>query len=85
MSHVYVYKANAINDKMHILSKTIHIETELPSFDTIAESDAVLGLDADKIAEVLYNSLPGATFDRLLVNMLQQRSAHLHIPFGGML
>jgi hypothetical protein len=83
MAHIYVYKAQPMGDKMHIQSKTLHIEEDLPNSDTIGEGDALMELDADKIVEALYNSLPGGTFDRVLVGMLKKRAAHLHVPFGG--
>jgi hypothetical protein len=84
MAHIYVYKAQPIGDAMHIQSKTLHIEEDLPNSDTIGEGDTIMELDADKVVEALYNSLPGGTFDRVLVKMLQKRAAHLHVPFGGL-
>lgn len=83
MAHVYVYKAQPIGGKMHIQSKTLHIDETLPDPDTIDEGNTRMQLDADKIVEALYNSLPGGTFDRVLVGMLKKRAAHLHVPFGG--
>jgi hypothetical protein len=84
MAHIYVYKAQPISDKMHIQSKTLHIEETLPDSDTIDEGDALMGLDADKVVMALYEALPGGTFERVLAKMMERKLSHLHVPFAGL-
>lgn len=39
-------------------------------------SDAVMAQDAKHIADALYASLPGGTFDRLIVLLLERKISH---------
>lgn len=82
MALIHVYKASPVGDNQVIENLLINIEVPIPD-STIEKGDGLMENDATELTEALYNSLPGGTFDRILIKMLQHRTSHLHVPFGG--
>ena len=78
MSTVYVHKAQPIGDGV-VQDKTIILSASIPHCE-MAEADSIMELDADKLHQALYYTLPGGTYDRLLCLMLKKKSSHFIVP-----
>jgi len=85
---LYLMKAQPIdNDKIH--DTTIIFENTFPVFDDLKfqfqmiESDRLFEKESKALEDILHNTLPGGTYDRLLARMLDRRKSHLIVPFGG--
>jgi len=85
MTLIHIHKAQPVGDNQVIENLLINIEVSVPDSETIEEGDELMENDATELVEALYNVLPGGTFDRVLIKMLQHRTTHLHVPFGGLL
>lgn len=55
---------------------------EIPPFKTLEEQDAFCGEEAKELEEALLHTLPGATYDRLLVFMLQRKTSHFRVLYS---
>lgn len=88
---IEVHRACGIGD-MVVPSVTISVHrglSELPPLapgQTVAESlapiDAIYQQDALAIAHALRDSLPGGTFDRLIVELLKMKVSHFRVPWS---
>ena len=79
MAHTYIHRAQPIGDET-VKIRVIHIQETIPDCEDIPEADTLLSLDANKLHEALYQSLPGGTYDRLLGLMLQKKASHFIVP-----
>jgi hypothetical protein len=80
MSVAIVHKAQPtgeLTEDMHILADEI-----LPQFKTLEEQDSFCSKEAQALENALWRSLPGATYDRLLVAILQRTASHLRVPYS---
>jgi len=61
----------------------IHIAREIPPVEHFAQlKDAWVLYQAEgqRLADALYDSLPGGTLDQLLLQLLQRRASLFHLP-----
>jgi hypothetical protein len=54
------------------------IDPEIPELENLEEMDTVFTGDAAAICDALEKSLPGGTFDRLMLYMFERKVAHSH-------
>ena len=85
MSHrigIAVKRAGRVGDH-NAPATCIVIEEEMPDLGrmNLAEFDAIFQADAEAIETALRLALPGGTYDRLLVRMLQQKATHFRVPW----
>ena len=79
MNRVEVHKAHSVFDAEKVESVCLIVGDTLPSFDKLVEQDIFTDREAKHIEEVLYNSLPGATYDRLIGHMLERKASHFRV------
>ena len=77
-----VCKADPIGNQV-IPSQTIGISLSLP--ESTGKSNRELTEffkgEAGKIADALFTSLPGATLDQLVIEMLERKACMLHVKY----
>lgn len=76
---VKIYRAQSIGTT-GVPSCEIFINAPLPSA-SVDESAAMMGTDAKKLVDALKDTLPGGTFERMAVLMLQHMVSALAVPF----
>ncbi len=81
---IRIYKADGFPGKP-VEGCEISITYSLPAFDDVAfrsgEPAQVSKKEAESIFQALKDNLPGATFDQLLVFMLQEKASHFRISY----
>jgi len=77
VKEVPIYKAGSIGNQI-IPDVSILIAGELPDFKELKEHAELYDRDAEKIVEAL-RSLPGGTWNRVLVKMLERQLSYLRI------
>lgn len=84
MKNVNVFKAQPIIKTELVESVTLHIHQELPemTYSDLNEWRQVAKNEAQKIADVLCDSLPGGVVDALLVELLDRKRSLLTIPMS---
>ena len=80
MNKISIHKAQPMG-RQPILDKTIILSREMPDPDTLQEMADLYAEDAKKIADALENTLPGGTFDRLLVELLTKKASLFKVSF----
>ena len=75
-------KAVQIGDK-EIHDTTIILKETFPDNANLKESDKLFELEATALENILINTLPGGTYDRLLGKMLQRKSSHFIVSHTG--
>ena len=62
----------------------VHIEVRarVPEFEDIAKAGVFYDSEAAILEDVLYSTLPGGTYDRLLARMLARKSTHFRVAHG---
>ena len=75
-----VHKAEAVHPGAPVHSATITIDADQPTGRTPREAAELHQRDADALATVLWATLPGATLDALLAEMLARRASLLRVP-----
>ena len=78
---VYVHKAQPIGSQT-IPDLTINAKLTLPEAQSLGQQDAYCMAEAQKIADALHDSLPGATFDCLLVILLSKKVSHFRVSYA---
>lgn len=78
-TQIEIHKAQPIG-KHAAPNVVISIDTTVPSQDTLEEAGEVYFKDAWLLGNALEESLPGGTFDRLVVYLLQRKVSHFIIP-----
>lgn len=71
----HIYKAQETIKTVPVESVVIKIEMPVPEFNDLDESVAIFEHQAQKLCKVLYDVLPGGTFDRLVAAMLQKEAS----------
>ena len=71
-------KAHATGDRK-IEDAIILIEGEFPKHESLDAAAADHGDQAQMIERVLYNHLPGGTYDRILCAMLKRMATHFRV------
>jgi hypothetical protein len=78
------YKAQRFCEAVdEVESATIVFDTPFPGKVNTREADNIFIFDAGKIEELLYEVLPGGTYDRLLGEMLSRKSTHYIVSHAG--
>jgi len=67
----------------HATPAHIEIADPIQIGDTVGETDRIMTTDARWLADALYNSLPGGTFDRLLAELFRRKTSHFVVSFGS--
>jgi len=87
MKEIKIYKAQSVGDKK-AESVTIIIETEIPDINKdislngfYEEAHKLYKDQAKSLGNALYNSLPGATIDELLIFFLEKEASVLKVRF----
>ncbi|MCE5209003.1 MAG: hypothetical protein LLG42_11925 [Chloroflexi bacterium] len=83
MKNIRIYKAAPIYKGKETESVTITIESTFPERDVLSDVNEIANRDAVYLEKVLIDSLPGATYDRLLGHMLARKSTHFRVSHGG--
>jgi hypothetical protein len=80
---IAVKRAGRVADHLAPATRII-IEEEMPELGrmSLAEFDAIFQSDAEAIENALHMALPGGTYDRLLVLMLQRKASHFIVPWA---
>lgn len=83
---VVVHRAQPVGDHP-VLVSIIEIRPTLPDLPRPVgandfPSDLTMAQDAKHIADALYASLPGGTFDRLIVLLLERKISHFVVRHG---
>jgi hypothetical protein len=85
MKNFNLCKADPVGDQ-EIESVTIIIDEKIPKIDFKNDDwrhkyNIFYDKEAEELFQVLINSLPGATIDRLLIKLLQQRASLFRVTF----
>jgi hypothetical protein len=78
-----VYKAQDIGDQKVEDANIIIGGDPIPSFDNLFDADGVCRNQGEQLNAVLRDTLPGGTYDQLLIAMLTQKASHFVVPFGN--
>ncbi len=85
MKTVHVFRAEPTRPDKPVKPVTIVIAGEQPPSDlwTADAQRYELANDAEAIADALFDALPGATLDALLVRMLERKASSLRVVLPG--
>ena len=84
MNNMSVYKAQSFIGKDLTASLCVTIEEEVPVHKEPAAYEKLYEADAKALADALYNTLPGGTFDRLLRNLFAYRTTKFAVSWKGL-
>ncbi len=76
---IFTYKAQSIGDKK-VEDIIILLTNEMPEFKTVEKSNRLFEMEASELAEVLCNTLPGGTLDRLIAKLLMKKASSFVVP-----
>ena len=81
MKALNFYKGQATGDQT-VESVTIILDEEIPSFqdDDRIEKASQVHKHGERLADVLCNTLPGGTLDRLIARLFEKRASQFIIP-----
>jgi hypothetical protein len=82
MSELTLHKAQPTGPQK-IEPVTVVIAETIPEFKTLNDISLFASTEANRLEQALYNSLPGATYDRLLGIMLERKATHFRVAHGG--
>lgn len=77
MKHVFLFKASATAGKT-VEDVTVLIQGHLPDL-SIKEGNDLFMEDAKKLADVIFDHLPGGTVDRLVAELMLRRAVSLKV------
>lgn len=82
MRKIHVFRADPTRSDKPVEPVTIVIAEAPPPSDfwTADGQRDEFNRDAEALANALFGSLPGATFDALLVRMLERKASSLRVP-----
>jgi hypothetical protein len=78
MSELAICKAQPTG-KEKVEPLTVIVAETLPAFEKLAEQDLFTSTEANRLEQALYNTLPGATYDRLFAAMCLRKASHLRV------
>lgn len=81
MKTIHIQKAQRTLTDFPVPDTTIVIELEIKDAESLHEAAKAYQADARKLCEALYESLPGGTFDQLLVEMLRRKASHFKVSY----
>jgi len=83
MKTLKIHKAQRTLKNKEVESMSIVIDEEVPNYRTLEDAGTRYRADAAYLSDALSNSLPGGTFDQLLIFMLQTKASHFKISYKG--
>lgn len=83
MHKAKIHKAQGIG-KQEVESLIVEFSEEIPYPVSIEGSEKLFRDDGRTLEFLLYHALPGGTYDRLLIAMLQRRTSQLIVSYGGL-
>jgi hypothetical protein len=81
MGDIRLYKAQSMPREQALPSLTIRIEEEIPKRDTLQQAGAQFADQARLLVDALITSLPGGTFDAILVEMMRRKVSLFVVPY----
>jgi len=81
MPTLKIYKAQRTIKDLEVKSAEIVIDEEIPNVHTLAAADGIYALQAFCLCEALEASLPGGTFDHLLIEMMKRKVSHFKVSY----
>lgn len=75
-----VHKAMPALKAEPVQDLAVSIKEEIPDFKELGTQDDFTLHEAKCLESALYNTLPGATYDRLLCEMLKRKVTHFRVP-----
>jgi hypothetical protein len=76
---INIFKAQGFGKKV-VEGVTIKLVRELPRFVDVGESIDVFEKEALTLADILCKTLPGGTFDRLVIELLKKEASSFVVP-----
>jgi len=76
---ITIHKAQPIADD-HAPNLVITIDTPIERQETLEQADLEYYNEAWELGRALERSLPGGTFDRLLIYLLERKASHFIVP-----
>jgi len=76
---IAIHKAQATNE-IAVPTVVINIDDPIPEYETLEEAGRAYGQEARTLGRALEMCLPGGTFDRLAIYLLQRKVSHFIIP-----
>jgi len=67
---IHIYKAAPVDDRQ-IRPVIVHITEPIPEMESLDAAEMTYWNEADELSEALYDALPGGTFDRVLVRLME--------------
>ena len=79
MKKLFLYKAQRTLKDVEIESVSIIFDEEVPDYKNIEEADMRYMMDAAYLCDFLEEVLPGGTFDRLLISLMNRKASHFKV------
>lgn len=76
-----IYKAQRTLKSQEVPSVKIVVDAEVPDAQSLFDADEIYRLEAERLCAALEASLPGGTFDRLLIEMMKRKASHFKVAF----
>ena len=74
-------KAQPIVKSEPVEDVEIAISVEIPDVPSLDEADKVYSYQAEKLEQILIDTLPGGTYDRLLGFMLARKASYFKVAY----
>lgn len=82
MNEYHFYKARPVG-KNEVESKVISFDQDVPNFTTLEQARLSYEQDAVAIEKVLFNVMPGGSYDQLLAAMLKRKASLFTVSHGA--
>ncbi len=82
MKKIEIFKAQGVGGE-EIESAEIVLEHPMPSYDATEIAMNTFDLQAERIANLLFDTLPGGTLDRLIGKLLMRKATSFVVPLFG--
>lgn len=79
MTPLKIYKAQDIDDIRQVKSAGIEISITVPELSTPKEQARLYRTEAFMLEKMLFDTLPGGTYDQLLVRMMEHKASLFRI------
>lgn len=72
MKTLKLYKADSLTIE-EVPNRRIQIDSDLPAYVSLEKTEKCFELQALYLEDALYNSLPQAVYDRLIIHMMKRK------------
>lgn len=79
-TNLKVHKAEGVTEREPVPSLLINVSAALPTDLTLETASGIYARDGEMLAASLHDSLPGGTFDRLMIYMMLIKASHFRVP-----